>query len=282
MLEFGIHALVLLNQWTTESGNYAIAKAGELGFDVIEIPLTKPAEFNAESHREALIDAGMDAVCSVTLPRELHLPHYPDGARAYLLSLLDVVERLESTTLVGALAYASGVLTGEPPRPEERQIVVEVLRDVAAYADRRGIRLLLEARNRYETYLYNTLADVRETVIAVGARNLRLHADTYHMNIEEESFAHPFQQCADVLGYLHLSESHRGLLGSGTVNWEDVFTGLARANYSGVLTLESFAAISPDRLIPTYIWHPPKQPPEVIAREGLKFMRGYARTYALG
>ena len=62
------------------------------------------------------------------------------------------------------------------------------LRTVALEADLRGIKLALEAVNRYETYLYNTLEDVRDTVLKVGASNLFVHADTYHMNIEEEGF----------------------------------------------------------------------------------------------
>jgi len=278
MLSYGIHAFVWVGRWTTESGNQAIAKTGEMGFDLIEIPLLKPAEFDVGSHKEALKQARIDAICSLALPREYHLPHNPDGARTFLLSALDVVERLECDTLGGCIAYSLGVLTGEPPRPQERQLVIEVLRDVAGDAKRRGITLLLEACNRYETYLYNTLGDVRETILAVGASNLKLHADTYHMNIEEEGFLQAFRDCADVLGYVHISESHRGLLGNGTVNWEDVFAGLLRANFSGILTMESFAAINPDLRAATCLWRPPKQSAEVLAREGLKFMRGYART----
>lgn len=281
MITFGAHAFVWISRWETESGNYAIMKTGELGFDLIEIPLLKPADFDVSSHREALMHAGIDAVCSLALPREVHLPRNPDGARTFLLSALDVVERLECAMLGGCIAYSLGVLTGEPPRPQERQTVIEVLRDVAGDAKRRGITLMLEPCNRYETYLYNTLADARDTILAVGADNLKLHADTYHMNIEEESFSHPFRDCADVLSYVHISESHRGLLGSGTVDWEDVFTGLTRANFKGTLTLESFSAINPELRAATCLWRPPKQSPEVIAREGLKFMRGYVRGHDL-
>ncbi|MFN7210966.1 MAG: TIM barrel protein, partial [Aggregatilineales bacterium] len=90
-----------------------------------------------------------------------------------------------------------------------------------------------EACNRYETYLYNTLADARQTVLAVGAPNLKLHADTYHMNIEEEGFYQPLVACADVLDYIHMSESHRGLVGSGTVNWEQIWQALAAIRFSG-------------------------------------------------
>ncbi len=134
-------------------------------------------------------------------------------------------------------------------------------------------RSALECCNRYETYLYNVLADAREAVLEIGTGNIEVHADTYHMNIEEEGFYQPIVDAADVLGYIHMSESHRGLVGTGTVNWDEVFRGLKDANYKGPLVLESFAAINPDLAAATCLWRPPNQPPEVLAAEGLKFLR---------
>ncbi len=135
--------------------------------------------------------------------------------------------------------------------------------------------------NRYETYLYNSLADARETIRTIGTDNLKLHADTYHMNNEEEDFCQPLVKCADVLGYMHMSESHRGLIGSGTVDWDEVFRGLADADYSGPLVLESFSAMNPDLAAATKLWRPPKQPPEILAGHGLEFLRKHAEEYGL-
>ncbi len=78
------------------------------------------------------------------------------------------------------------------------------------------------------------------------------------MNIEEEGFRKPLADVADVLGYIHMSESHRGLVGSGTVNWDEVFAGLAAAHYAGPLVLESFAAINPDLVAATCLWRLPE------------------------
>ncbi len=101
------------------------------------------------------------------------------------------------------------------------------------------------------------------------------------MNIEEEGFYNPIVGCAETLGYMHLSESHRGLVGSGTVHWPDVFRGLKDANYRGPLVLESFAAINPDLAAATCLWRPPNQPSEVLAREGLAFLRRGAEAAGL-
>ena len=281
MPKFGAHAFVWIGEWTTEKGNYAIAQAAETGFEFIEIPLLRPAEFDAASHRRALDQAGIDVTCSLVLPKDAHMPHQPEKALAFLTQALDAMEALECSYLGGCIAYALGTLTGAPPTPEERQTVVEVLTELARDAKRRGITLALEACNRYETYLYNTLADTRETILAVGAENLKLHADTYHMNIEEEGFYTPLVEAADVLDYIHMSESHRGLVGTGTVNWDQVWQGLADAGFQGHLVLESFAAINPDLAAATCLWRPPNQPPQVLAREGLAFLHRGAAEYGL-
>ncbi|NIQ95332.1 MAG: sugar phosphate isomerase/epimerase [Desulfuromonadales bacterium] len=281
MIRYGAHAFVWIGEWTTEAGNHAIEQAGKTGFDFIEIPLLKPATFDAASHRAALEQAGIEATCSLVLPKDAHMPEHPEQAKAFLLSALEQVERLGSRYLGGCIAYSLGTLTGYPPTAKERQTVTEVLRGLAADAAGRGITLALEACNRYETYLYNTLEDARETILAVDADNLKLHADTYHMNIEEEGMYQPIVNTADVLDYIHMSESHRGLVGSGTVDWAEVWRGLAEIRFSGKLVLESFAAINPDLAAATCLWRPPNQGPEVLATEGLAFLKRGAAAAGL-
>lgn len=281
MPKFGAHAFIWIDDWTVEKGNLAIAKAGESGFDFIEIPLLRPNEFDPTAHKDSLANAGLDATGSLVLPAGVHMPENPHGAKEFLVSALEKLEAIGGDYLCGCIAFTLGYFTGSSPTKTERQVVVDTLGEVALDARGRGITLGLEVVNRYETYLYNSLADARETIRAVGADNLKLHADTYHMNIEEEGFYQPLVQCADVLGYMHMSESHRGLIGSGTVDWDEVFRGLADADYSGPLVLESFAAMNPDLAAATKLWRPPKQPPEILARHGLELLRKHAEEYGL-
>ncbi len=210
MPRYGAHAFLWIGEWTTEQGNQAIERAAALGFDFIEIPLLRPAEFDAASHRRKLRDAGIGATASLVLPDGSHMPEHPGQAKRFLLEALDRVEAVGATYLCGCIAYQLGRLTGKPPTAEERRTVAETLAAVAEDAQRRGITLGFEVCNRYETYLYNTLADGRAAIEAIGAANVELHADTYHMNIEEEGFSRPLVEAADVLGYVHMSESHRG------------------------------------------------------------------------
>jgi D-psicose/D-tagatose/L-ribulose 3-epimerase len=67
-----------------------------------------------------------------------------------------------------------------------------------------------------------------------------IHFDTYHMNIEEEGYSKALKEAGPLAAYIHVSESHRGLPGEGTVDWDDVFTGLKEINYSGPLVTGGF------------------------------------------
>ncbi|MGD2143371.1 MAG: sugar phosphate isomerase/epimerase family protein [Anaerolineae bacterium] len=275
MPKYGAHTFLWIDEWTTEKGTQAIAATGEVGFDFIEISLLKPGEFDVAANRRALADAGIEATGSLVLPEWAHMPEEPEKARQFLISALDKLEAVGGTYLGGCIAFALEKFTGD------HQVVIDTLGEVAGEAKKRGITLGIEVVNRYESNLFNTLADTREMILAVGADNLKIHADTYHMNIEEEGFYEPLVESADVLGYMHMSENHRGLLGTGTVNWDEVFRGLSDANYRGAMVVKSFPAVNPDLAAAIKLWRPPTQSSEFLAKEGLSFLREHAQKHDL-
>lgn len=284
MTKFGAHAFGWVGDWTTDNGNYAIAEAAKVGFDIIEIPLLKPQDFDAKAHKKALKKAGITPVASTVLPHDAHIPVDRAKAKKFLLNCLEKLDAIGGTYLCGCIGFAHGYITGAPPQPAERQAVVETLTEVAYEAKKRGITLGFECCNRYETYMYNTLADSQDAVKAIraaGAENIELHADTYQMNTEEENYFKAIVDCEETLGYIHMSESHRGLVGTGTVPWNEVFQGLKAIRYKGPLVLESFAAINADLVRATCLWRPPNASPEVLGKEGLRFLREGAEKVGL-
>jgi D-psicose/D-tagatose/L-ribulose 3-epimerase len=273
MPKLGAHAFVWIGDWHTDLGNETIQKAAKAGFDFLEIPVLDPYHFEASSHRAALKKHKLAATCSLALPRNMHLPKHPKRAKKFLEKALEQVEAVGSQHLGGCTAYSLGVLTGTGPTREEIQTVIDVLGPLAEKAHGKGITLYLEACNRYETYMFNTLEDTRKTILEIGAPNLRLHADTYHMNIEEEGFYKPFLATKDVLGYIHMSESHRGMVGTGTVNWDEVFKALHDIKFDGFLVLESFAAMNEAIKAATCLWRAPKHKGAALAAGGLKVLQ---------
>ncbi len=281
MTKFGAHSFLWIDRWTTKKGNFAIQAAADTGFDYIEIPLLRPDEFDPAPHKKILKSTSIEAVASLGLPEKYHMPSNPEGAKQFLYKALEKLCDAGGKYLCGCIAYTIGKFTGQPPTQQERQIVIDTLGEVADKAATMGMTIGLEVVNRNEGYLYNTLEDAREAILAVAADNLNLHADTYHMNIEEEGFYDPLVNTADVLAYIHMSASHRGLIGTGTINWDEVFKGLKDAKYQGPLTLESFTSINPDIVAATKLWREPKYKPQEFAEKGFEFLKKYTAKYQL-
>ncbi|MCC6905611.1 MAG: sugar phosphate isomerase/epimerase [Anaerolineae bacterium] len=279
MVRYGAHAFVWIPEWNVETGNYAIEQAAKTGFDFLEVPIFRPERFDAKAAAAALKKHNLASTVSLVLPPGKHMAHHPEEALRFLYAVMDKMAEMECTYLTGCIAFEIAMKTGAPPTAEERRVTVETLKVLAAEAKRRGITLGLEPVNRYEGYMYNVLEDGRDCIKAVGADNLKLHADTYHMNIEEEGFYKPIIATADVLDYVHMSESHRGLVGSGTVNWDQIWQALGEIKFKGHLVLESFAAINEDLAQATCLWRPSPYSSERIATEGLAFLKeGAARV----
>jgi sugar phosphate isomerase/epimerase len=128
----------------------------------------------------------------------------------------------------------------EPPRtPEQdREVLCAGLAEVGAHADQAGVVLLFEPLNRYEDHMVNTVADAVELVRAAGSDGVRVLADTYHMNIEEDDPCAALRAAGDALGAVHLSDSNRHQPGAGHVPFEAIAATLSEVGFDGVLSVE--------------------------------------------
>jgi sugar phosphate isomerase/epimerase len=128
----------------------------------------------------------------------------------------------------------------EPPRTEaeDREVLLAGLAEVGAHAAAAGVVLLFEPLNRYEDHMVNTVAQAAELIAAAGSPGVRILADTYHMNIEEDDLCAALRSVADVLGAVHLSDSNRGQPGTGHVPFADVVATLAATGFDGVVSVE--------------------------------------------
>jgi sugar phosphate isomerase/epimerase len=128
----------------------------------------------------------------------------------------------------------------EPPRtPEQdREVLLESLGELGAHAQEAGVLLLFEPLNRYEDHMVNTLAQAAELVRATGSAGVRVHADTYHMNIEEDDLCAALRSVGGLLGAVHLSDSNRNQPGTGHVPFEPIVATLAEMGFAGTLSVE--------------------------------------------
>lgn len=245
MNPLGVHALVWAGDLGPESTRRVIEQTRRAGFDLIELSLHATQAMDLALTRDLLQEQQLKVACSRGLTFAADVSSAQPEVVARGVALLE--EGVAITQAIGG-DYFGGILYGamakyaQPCSAQGRRNAVAALKRVAGFAQERGVTLGLEVVNRYESNLLNTAAQALEMLDAVGAPNLKVHLDSYHMNIEEADFMQPVLACADRLGYVHIGESHRGYLGSGTVDFAQLFKALALIDYRGVVTFESFSS----------------------------------------
>lgn len=241
----GVHALCWVGGWTEPEARKAIEGTARLGYDLIEIPALDPDKIDAGSTARLLEDYGLAATISLGLGPDTDIssgdPDKVARGEALLMNVVGIARDIGATHICGVLSSAM-TKYHEPATARGLEDSAGVLRRVAEAAAASGIEIGLEIVNRYETNLANTAAQGVALCEMVGGANVRVHLDTYHMNIEEADAARAIVETGDRLGYFHLGESHRGYLGSGSIDFDAVFRALAQIDYGGPLVFESFSS----------------------------------------
>jgi D-psicose/D-tagatose/L-ribulose 3-epimerase len=234
------------------------------------------------AHSRALLDRhGLPAVCSLGLPEGARASSNPDAALAFLRLALDQTAALGGQALTGVTYGGIGERTGVPPTDAERDNIARVLDAAAAHARKLGLAFGIEPVNRYENHILNTGWQAVEMIERVGADNIFVHLDTYHMNIEERGMALGILNAGPHLRYIHLSESDRGTPGAGNVRWDEVFGALRAVGFTGGLAMESFIDMPPEVAFGLAVWRPVAESRDVVLGQGLPFLRNKAQQYGL-
>ena len=285
----GAHALVFSGTFDEPGLRRAVEGTARAGFDLIEIPLMDAENFDAAPAQRMLADNGLAVTASLGLTAETDLSS-DDGATVragedLLERCLDHVAAMGGDVLCGVL-YSAMRKYGAPASARGIDNSRSAIARLADKAAARGIRLSLEVVNRYETNLFNTARGGLRFLDGVEAENVSLHLDTYHMNIEESDLFQPVLDADRRLGYVHVGESHRGYLGTGSVDFATFFRALERIGYDGPVVFESFssAVVSAELSNTLGIWRNLWQDSDDLAAHASRFIRDglhAVRTIAL-
>ena len=255
----GVHALVWTGGWSPDEAEVAISSTAAAGFDIIEIPALDPARIDISDTAARLRAHGLAAAISLGLAPESDINSEDADrialGRRTLLDALAVARGLQASYVGGVIFSAMTKYSG-PTTDQARRNSASVIRELAQEAARDDITIGLEFVNRYESNLLNTVQQTLDYMDLVDEPNLVVHADVYHMNIEENGFRAPLLLCADRLGYVHIGESNRGYLGQGTIDFDEAFGALADIDYTGPMTFESFssAVVDPQLSTTLAVW----------------------------
>ncbi|MBH0130189.1 sugar phosphate isomerase/epimerase [Salinibacterium sp. NK8237] len=241
----GAHALVFTGTFDEAGLRTAIEGTTTAGFDLIEIPLMDPDGFDSQLAARMLKDNNLAVTASLGLTAQTDLssddPTVVARGESVLEKCLDHVATMGGDVLCGVI-YSAMSKYAEPTTEARIAGSAAAIDRVAAKAADRGIRLSLEVVNRYESNLFNTGRGALAYLDRLQSDTVSVHLDSYHMNIEESDLFSPILDAGAQLGYVHIGESHRGYLGSGTVDFDELFRGLARIDYDGPVVFESFSS----------------------------------------
>ena len=278
----GCHGLVWTDQFDLGHLDQVARRTAAAGFDLLEVPFMNPWSFDGTGAGKIISAHGLSCVLSVGHDHGSDPTGTAEEATAaekLLNHAVEVAADMGASQVVGVL-YSKLRRYPLALTPAGRRQSQDILARVAERAAARGIQLSLEIVNRYETNVINTLADTAAYIAETGSGNIKMHIDSFHMNIEEADMYSPVIKYGHLVGYVHVSENTRGYLGSGGVAFDQLFRALAQAGYVGPVTFETF---SPDLLEPAFagllaLWRPFYDDPDDLGRHAAGFIRNKLRA----
>ena len=244
-MRLGINTFLFTSPFTNESTKL-FPRFKKWGFDSIEIPVEDPSHIDPAHVKRELDRQGLvcGSVCACMGPdRDLRgTPEQQETGLAYMRKVLDQMVPLDCPSLIGPVYSAVGRADAVPPDEYKKQwaTVVENLKQLCQYAAKRGKQVCLEPLNRFETDFINTCEQALKMVKAVGSPALKVHLDTFHMNIEQKNQAAAIRKAGKLLGHFHACGSDRGTPGGDHIDWPSIVKALKKVRYKGDVVIESF------------------------------------------
>jgi len=279
-MKFGVNTWIWTAPLTVEELEVLAPKIAKMGFDHIEIPIDDPKTLDFKKCAEIVKKAGISSIsCCGAMGPDRDLidpdPKVRSNGRAYLKDCIDGLALMGGTNLVGPFYSAVGRTWQQSAdeREHDMKILVDILKDLADYAGKKGVLLGLEPLNRFETSFITTADQAIELVDRVNHPALKIMLDTFHMNIEENSMGDAIRTVGSRLLQVHSNENNRGTPGAGHVPWKEVAKALKDIKFDGVLVIESFTSKVKSIARAAAIWRPLAASQDALAADGVVFLK---------
>lgn len=244
MKRLGIHSFVWTGGQTQEGLEMALEKSAQHGYRCIEFAYLRPELFDLDrlARKSQELDVQIGVTMGLPLDKDISSTD-PDAVAAGKAMLADAVRAVRDVggDKLGGILYSAHTKYNRQPTAEGWKNSVQAIAETAEMAEAAGVDLVLELVNRFETNLLNTTAQGLKFIEETGNDHVRLHLDTFHMQMEEANLAAAIRLAGDKIGYFHIGESNRGYLGDGTIDWDPVFDALVEIGYARDVVFESFS-----------------------------------------
>jgi D-psicose/D-tagatose/L-ribulose 3-epimerase len=247
MNPIGIHYGYWTQNWSSDPIQF-VARAQKCGFDVLEVnapKITRMSDKERDVLKGAAENAGLSLTYSIGLKDDMDLAAEDAGTRKKGVAFLRDVSRAMKYmggTIMAGINYSSWPRKLAPN--EDKRVLtdraVEGVREAIKTAEDCGVIFCIEVVNRFEQFIMNTAAEGIAFAERIDSPNCKLLLDTFHMNIEEDSFRGCLVESKTWLAHFHLGETNRRPPGRGRMPWPEIFGALSEINYQGAVVMEPF------------------------------------------
>ncbi len=284
-MKYGIYYAYWEKQWGGEYLPYVKRVAG-LGFDILEIScasLLDMSDRQIDELRRAKENYGITLTGGYGPKASENIasanPAVVDNALRFWNNTFKILEKLD-VSMVGGGLYSYWPVDYSNTIDKEADLArsIQGVKKMATMAADYGITLGMEVLNLFEGYLLNTAAEGVAFIKAVDSPNVKLMLDTFHMNIEEDSFGDAIRTAGKYLGHFHTGECNRRVPGKGRIPWQEIGCALQDIGYDGAVVMEPFVLMGGQVGSDIKVWRDlsegaSSEQLDMNAKEALKFTK---------
>ena len=220
-------------------------KAATLGFDAVELFAPSADAITALPLTDLLRQYNLQLAAVGTgagmVKHGLHLCDADAERRSkacdFIRSIIDAGAAHSAPAIIGSMQGKWDAVTD---KATALSYLRESLNTLGEHAKTRGLPLIYEPLNRYETNLATTMKQGVELLETLDMDNVVLLADLFHMNIEEANIADGLRDGGRHIGHVHFVDSNRQAAGRGHMDYGPVAQALTEIGYDGYACAEAF------------------------------------------
>ena len=229
----------------------SLQTASQIGFDGVEL-FTQGASVESEKPLDELLsqyNLTLGAV-GTGAGKVIHGLSLTDkdanvrsDAKFFIKEMISFGANFNAPTILGSM---QGSFCEQVDRKTALSHLREALEELGDHAISHGTFFIYEPLNRYETNLFNLFEEACRFCKNLNTNGVKVLADLFHMNIEEDDIAATIKPNADMLGHVHFADSNRKPVGYGHTEMKPICDCLKEIDYSGYVSAEAFAFPDPE------------------------------------
>ena len=254
----GVHSATFVKNWHEDITPY-IHKCKKAGYKSVEVSLLGQTPESAIKIAKLANDLNISLTCTTGLSKDEDISSSnsvvrQNGVEA-LKRAIDKTSIMEANLLTGVVHAAWGISNSLGKDKEAKfKNSSDSIKKISNLLIEKNIKLGIEPLNRYESDFINTVDEGIRLCELINHPNVGLLLDAYHMNIEEKNICQSIEKARSKLLHFQVAENDRGVPGSGSINWSEIFNTLKRINYKGYVSLEMFIQPEVDTSKDLFTW----------------------------